>query len=269
MRSRVVARKHSEDTYTNVQSVIFLSHATIHAEIATVPKCQGGEIAKWLRARQSELLPVPYFHSVFTVPHELNGVFLQNQALMFDMLFQAVSETLMQAARSRYGGKAGFFGVLHSWGQKMEFHPHIHCVIPGVVLKDDGTIIESPKNYFIPDRILSKVFRGIFLSKLEASHSKLRFIGNYAHLSSFLEFKKLLRLTTQKSWVVYSKKPFAGPTAVLKYLSRYTHRVAISNKRLRSFKDGVVTFSIKDYAAKKKRVTQIRASEFVRRSLTT
>lgn len=232
------------------------------------PKCQGAKIHKWLQDRESELLEVPYFHTVFTVPHELNILFLQNKSLMFNLLFQAVAKTLKQATSSRYGGEVGFFAILHTWGQKMEFHPHIHCVIPGVVLKKNGQIKQTPNNYFIPDRILSKIFRGIFLKLLGDRYTKLSLYGNAESLNNSANFQKLKNKTTTKSWVLYSKKPFAGPSSVLKYLSRYTHRVAISNQRIRSLKDGTVSFSYKDYSKKRKRkICRLNQIEFARRFL--
>jgi predicted Zn-ribbon and HTH transcriptional regulator len=234
------------------------------------PKCQGADIAKWLEARAGELLPVPYFHTVFTVPHEFNALFLQNKAIMYNLLFQAVAETLKTAAKTRYGGRIGFFGVLHSWGQKMEFHPHIHCVIPGIIIKTNGELVVSKNNYFLPDRILSKLFRGIFLKHLERAYAKgnLSFHGKAKELSQTKEFQRLKNSAVTKDWVVYSKKPFAGPAAVLKYLSRYTHRVAINNARIKAHRDGVVHFTYKDYRRKAKRkIMRLKDTEFIRRFL--
>ena len=232
------------------------------------PKCQGADIAKWLKARSAELLPVSYFHTVFTVPHELNPLFLQNKALLFEVLFKAVAETIKEATLSRYGGEAGFFAVMHSWGQKLDFLPHIHCVIPAVVLKKDGTISKSPNNYFIPDRILSKLFRAIFMKHLERVQAKLSFYGQSEYLSDPTELQKLKRRSVTKDWVVYSKKPFAGAEAVLKYLSRYTHRVAVSNSRIKELSNGQVSFSYKDYSCgSKKKLLTLSATEFSRRFL--
>lgn len=234
------------------------------------PKCQGPDIAKWLQARSAELLPVPYFHTVFTVPHQFNIVFLQNKKVMFNILFKAINETLKTAAKTRHGGTIGFFGVLHTWGQLMEFHPHVHCVIPGVILKGDGEVALTDQNYFLPDRLLNKLFCGIFLKHLERAYSKgkLKFHGKALHLDQKKEFQKLKTSAVKTDWIVYSKKPFSSPETVLKYLSRYTHRVAISNSRIRSLKDGVVTFSYKDYRKKAKKKNQsLKATEFTRRFL--
>jgi len=174
------------------------------------PKCQGADINKWLQARAGELLPVPYFHTVFTVPHQFNILFLQNKSEMYKILFKAVAETLKTAAQSRYGGQIGFFGVLHSWGQKMEFHPHIHCVIPGVILKPNGEIIQSKDNYFLPDRILNKLFRAIFLKHLERVYKKGKLVlhNTSTQLKNYSDFQKLKNSAVKKDWIVYSKKPF-------------------------------------------------------------
>jgi len=234
------------------------------------PKCQGADIAKWLQARSSDLLPVPYFHTVFTVPHQFNIVFLQNKKIMFNLLFKAINETLKTATKSRHGGTMGFFGVLHTWGQQMEFHPHVHCVIPGIIIKANGEIIRTEKNYFLPDRLLNKLFRAIFLKYLERAYSKgeLTFHGEAVHLHQQKEFQKLKNSAVATDWIVYSKKPFSSPCVVLKYLSRYTHRVAISNSRIKSLKDGVVTFCYKDYRNKAKKKTKcFKAAEFTRRFL--
>ena len=234
------------------------------------PKCQGADIAKWLHARSTELLPVPYFHTVFTVPHQFNIVFLQNKKIMFNLLSKAINETLKTATKSRYGGTIGFFGVLHTWGQLMEFHPHVHCVIPGAILKENGEIVLTDKNYFLPDRLLNKLFRAIFIKHLERAYSKrkLRFYGKARHLQQKKEFQKLKNSAVKTDWIVYSKKPFSSPQIVLNYLSQYTHRVAINNSRIRSIQNGVVTFSYKDYRRKGKKKTQkLKVTEFARRFL--
>ncbi|MCL4138554.1 UNVERIFIED_CONTAM: hypothetical protein GTU68_031245 [Idotea baltica] len=232
------------------------------------PKCQGKEIANWLKQREQELLEVPYFHTVFTLPHELNPVFLQNKKVLYNFLFQAVAETIKKATNSKYKGEAGFFSIFHTWGQKLDFHPHIHCVIPGVILKKDNTVIKTSNNYFLPDRVLEKLFCGIFLDKLEKLHGKLSFYNEYKHLNDKQEFKKLLIKSTKHNWVVYSKKPFASSNAVLKYLSRYTHRIAINNSRIRDYSNSTVTFNYKDYKnGAKKRTCKLKEQEFIRRFL--
>ena len=232
------------------------------------PKCQGGATAKWLEKRANELLPVPYFHVVFTIPHELNGIVLQNKKTLYDILFRAVSETLKETAKRRYGGEIGFFGVLHTWGQKLEAHPHIHCVIPGLILKKDHSIEQTPNTYFLPQKVLSLVFRAIFCRLLKQCHSKLILLGEQQYLEDSRSFNRFLQKLKQKNWIVYPKKPFARPENVLKYLARYTHRVAISNSRILGFKNGRVTFSYKDYTSEgKRRVMTLSADDFIRRFL--
>lgn len=234
------------------------------------PKRQGADISKWLEKRSEDLLPVPYFHTVFTVPHELNPVFLQNKPLMYDLLFKAVNKTLLEATKTRYQGKPGYFAILHTWGQKLEFHPHIHCVIPGVVVTEGGDVTVAPDNYFIPDRILNKIFKGVFLKllgELEVK-KKLVFHGEAALFNSPKVFKNLKHKIASKDWIVYSKKPFSGPQAALKYLARYTHRVAISNSRLKTLRQGQVIFNYKDYSNNRQhRTCSLSATEFSRRFL--
>lgn len=232
------------------------------------PKCQGGEIGKWLNAREAELINAPYFHIVFTIPHELNGIALQNKKVIYNILFKAASKTLKEVAKTKLKGKIGFFSVLHTWGQKLEAHPHLHCVVPGVVIKDNGKVKKTSKKYFLPQQILKTVFRATFLKLLEKSYSKLEFHGEQSYLSNQYQFKSLLIKLTQKVWIVFPKKPFKHASLVLKYLARYTLRVDISNKRIISFKNDKVTFSYKDYkdGAKRKPHT-LSSTEFVRRFL--
>jgi len=179
------------------------------------PKCQGGDIAKWLEKRQEELLPVPYFHVVFTIPHELNGFVLQNKRLMLNLLFQAVSKTLKEVSKRRLGGEIGFFAVLHTWGQLLELHPHIHCVIPGVIIKADGTAEKMSEKYFLPQRILSTVFRAIFCKMFKKAQKKLALHGQQKEFTEKAKVDKLMQKLFSKDWVVYAKEPFAGPQAVL------------------------------------------------------
>jgi hypothetical protein len=232
------------------------------------PGCQGASAKKWLEARAQELLPVSYFHTVFTVPDTLHIVFLQNRAVMYDLLLKAVAETLRTVVVSRYGGTPGFFSVLHTWGQTLTYHPHVHCVIAGAVRKDDGLLKTTPGGYFLPVRILSTVFKAIFFKRLRKAHGKLKFHGNAAGLNNPCAFEALLNEAGKKRWVVYSKRPFATAGHVLAYLSRYTHRVAISPGRLAAFENGQVTFTYKDYArgAKRRKMT-LEAPEFIRRFL--
>lgn len=222
------------------------------------PKCQGGATAKWLLARAAELLPVPYFHLVFTVPHELNELALKNKRLFFDLLFKAVSKTVQKAAKRRYGGKVGFFAILHSWGQRLEFHPHIHCVVPGVVIESGKKAKRTRNNYFLPKRVLSILFRATLL----------RLLKQHQHQWQRCEAAPILKAASKKNWIVYAKKPFASPERVLKYLSRYTHRIAISNRRIRNFANGKVTFSYRDYKrSAARRLCTLSAYEFARRFL--
>lgn len=232
------------------------------------PKCQGGEIAEWLSKREAELLDVPYFHQVFTVPHELNRLILCNKACLLDILFKAQAKALKEVTHRAFGGDVGFFSVLHTWGGKLDFHPHVHCVLPGVVLKLDGAVEKSRSNYFIPRKRLAIVFRAVFL-KLQgkAYGSGKILLPTRDEERSFLT---LLQQCTTKEWIVYAKRPFAGPEVVLKYLSRYTHRVAISNGRIKDFRDAKVTFAYRDRTRGKKNQKSscsLPLSEFVRRFL--
>ena len=233
------------------------------------PKCQGEGSAKWLEARTKELLPVPYYHLVFTVPHELNGIFLQNKKVLFDILFRSVAKTLKDVGEKRLGGSLGFFSILHSWGKKIEFHPHVHTVVPGVILK--GKQIEiAPENYLVPKNVLSPVFRAVFIKLLVRAYLKgsLSFFGREEYLKESASFFNLIRTVKEKHWITYAKKPFAGPAAVLKYLALYTHRIAISEKRIVSIKDGQVTFTFKDYADEcKEKILTVSVAEFARRFL--
>ncbi|MCL4157268.1 UNVERIFIED_CONTAM: hypothetical protein GTU68_024305 [Idotea baltica] len=230
------------------------------------PKCQASATAKWLEARSSELLPVPYFHVVFTTPHELNGITLQNKEILLDILFKASSRAMQEVAKRNLEGELGFFSVLHTWGQKLEFHPHVHCVVPGVILKDDGSIKKTKQGYLLTQRKLSVVFRSIFIKLLVKAFQKekLKFYGEQTEDG----FWQLVKEIKAKEWVAYAKKPFAGSAAVLKYLSRYTHKVAISNSRIIKTEGDTVSFSYKDYSDNcAKKTLSIKTVEFVRRFL--
>jgi hypothetical protein len=237
------------------------------------PKCQSLAKAKWLEARQAELLPVEYFHVVFTVPETIAAVALQNKRVVYGILFRAASETLRTIAADpkHLGAKIGFLAVLHSWGQNLLHHPHLHCVVPGGGLSPDACRwISCRPGFFLPVRVLSRLFRGKFLAylKIAFDQEKLRFGGKLARLAEPEVFSNFLRCARKTDWVVYSKPPFGGPSQVLDYLGRYTHRVAISNHRLVQLQDGKVTFRWKDY----RRGNQIRlmtldAGEFIRRFL--
>ena len=235
------------------------------------PKCQSLCAARWLAERQSELLPVAYFHLVFTLPHELNALTLINKQEVCDLLFKAVAETLLEFGRRHLGGKLGVTAVLHTWDQTLRDHFHLHCLIPGGVLSDDGSRwIAARRNFLFPVRALSVVFRAKFLDYLEQAHaqSRLQFHGRVATLADPAAFAQWRRGLREKAWVVYAKKPFCSPERVLDYLGRYTHRTAISNHRLLSLERGRVTVAYRD----RRRDNQLRSmrlevDEFIRRFL--
>jgi hypothetical protein len=237
------------------------------------PKCQTNARERWLAERSEDLLPVPYNHVVFTIPHDLSGLALQNKKLVYDLLFHAAAETLLEIAADpkHLGARIGFLAVLHTWGQNLQHHPHVHCVVPaGGLAPDHARWIRAPTSFFLPVRVLSKVFRGKFvdgLKRLYRAH-QLGFHGALRSLADSKQFRKFLRQLFGKDWVVYAKRPFRGPEYVLQYLARYTHRVAISNHRLIAYQDGNVSFRYKDYAhGGKKRKMTLSADEFLRRFL--
>jgi len=216
------------------------------------PKCQGAERARWLAARKSELLPVEYFHVVFTLPEQIAQIAFYNKETVYGILFRATSETLLTIARDpkRLGAEIGFFAILHTWGQNLLHHPHLHCVVPGGGLSPDHERwISCLPGFFLPVRVLSELFRRLFLEQLEDAfyRNELRFPGSIEPLEDAFAFDELLRSHADRDWVVYAKPPFGGPQRALEYLGRYTHRVAISNRRLLSLEDGQVTFQWKNY----------------------
>jgi hypothetical protein len=235
------------------------------------PKCQTNARDKWLAERSKELLPVRYVHVVFTLPHELSWLILHNKKVIYDLLFRTTAATLLEiAADPRHlGAEIGFLSVLHTWGQNLLHHPHIHCVIPSGGLSLDHQHWVHPRYpFFLPVAVLRRVFRGKFVAGLkDAFHQgKLVFPGSLLPLAAEKAFAAFLRPLFRKEWVVYSKRPFGGPEYVLHYLARYTHRVAISNHRLLSVADGKVTFRWKDYAhGSKQRKMTVTAEEFLRR----
>lgn len=237
------------------------------------PKCQSLAKAKWLQARQAELLPVEYFHVVFTVPDLLAPVALQNKRVVYGILFRAASETLRTIAADpkHLGAKIGFLAVLHTWGQNLMHHPHLHCVVPGGGVSADGRRwVPCRRGFFLPVRLLSRMFRGKFLAFLKQAfeQGKLQFHGKLTKLADPQAFREFLRITRKTDWVVYSRPPFGGPAQVLSYLGRYTHRVAISNHRLVQLQDGKVTFRWKDYSHRnRQRLMTLDANEFIRRFL--
>jgi hypothetical protein len=237
------------------------------------PKCQLTERQRWLKAREEELLPVAYFHVVFTLPDLLAPLLLQNQKRLYSLLFEAVSTTLLTIAADpqHLGAHIGFLSILHTWGQNLLHHPHIHCVIPAGGFSGDGTRwVPTRKKFFLPVRVLSRLFRNRFLQGLEKAFDKhqLQFHGQLKPLAKETVFSDLLERTRRMEWVVYAKPPFGGPRQVLRYLGRYTHRIAISNHRILSLKDGRVSFRWKDYRDQnRQKVMSLPAHEFIRRFL--
>lgn len=236
------------------------------------PKCQGSNGFKWVDKKMKDILPVEYYHAVFTVPDTLNKIILYNKKIAYKLLFKAVSKTLLEVAgnKKNLGAKIGFISVMHTWDQLLNFHPHIHCIVTGGGLSmDKSKWISSKKKYLLPVKILSKVFRGKFLSFLEKYYKKgkLKFTGKIKQFNDPVIFKNILKTSASKDWVVYCKKPFAGPDQVFNYLARYTHRVGISNSRIVSMKDGNVTFIYKDRQNNKKKTATISALTFVKRFL--
>lgn len=236
------------------------------------PKCQGLARARWLRQRQAELLPVEYFHVVFTLPAAVAAVAFHNKTVVFDLLFGATAQTLREIAGDpeRLGVDIGFFAVLHSWGQNLHFHPHLHCVVPGGGLSAQGDRwVHARRRFLLPVKVLSARFRTLFLQALERAHAagKLQFFGELAGLSDPAQFAPYLAPLRKSQWVVYAKAPLAGPQQILEYLGRYTHRVAISNSRLRSLEEGKVTFDWKDYRDGQAKQMTLTADDFIRRFL--
>ncbi len=235
------------------------------------PLCQGQASREWLEQQRQALLPVPYFHLVFTLPHVLNPLIRQNQRTLYTLLFQVVSQTLLQFGQNRLGVQVGVTAVLHTWSQTLMDHYHLHCIVTGGGLSSDNSRwVSAPDYYLFPVPALSLVFRGKFLSGLEKLYAggKLQFHGQLAGLAELHRFADLLRQAARPKWVVYAKQPFAGPLQVLTYLSRYTHRVAISPRRLLALDDQhpTVTFAWRDYADHSKRKTMtLQAGEFLRR----
>jgi len=237
------------------------------------PKCQSLARAQWLQDRQAELLPVEYFHVVFTVPQEVAAIAYQNKAVVYNILFQATAQTLhtIGADPKHLGAEIGFIAILHTWGQNLLHHPHLHCVVPGGGISPDGQRwVACRAGFFLPVRVLSRLFRRLFLELLQQAFDggELHFFNSLVGLQDRLVFAKYLAPATQAEWVVYAKAPFGGPKQVLEYLGRYTHRVAISNNRLLEFSDGTVTFAWKDYRHESKNKTmRLDAHEFMRRFL--
>ncbi len=239
------------------------------------PKCQGAAARTWLAAREADLLPVGYLHVVFTLPAEIGAIAFHNKAMLYDLLFKTASETMLTIAADpkHLGARIGITAVLHTWGSALTHHPHIHMIVPGGGLSPDGERwIAARLAFLLPVRVLGALFRRLFLSRLIALHDagRLAFFGAAAGLAERRAFLRHLTPVRKKRWVVYAKPPFAGPEAVLAYLARYTHRVAISNRRLLRFDEAGVTFRYKDYrrsVAERQQVMTLTADEFIRRFL--
>jgi Putative transposase/Transposase zinc-binding domain len=239
------------------------------------PKCQGAAAKEWLAAREAELLPVPYFHVVFTLPAAIADIAYQNKAVIYDLLFKASADTLITIAADpkHLGARVGVLSVLHTWGSALTHHPHVHMIVPGGGISLDGSKwVACRAGFFLPVRVLSRLFRRLFLEKLVAAHQAglLQFFRNHVPLTDPQAFAAFLAPLRKVEWVVYSKRPFGGPTEVLRYLARYTHRVAISNRRLIALDDNGVTFKWKDYrieGRERYKVMTLATHEFIRRFL--
>jgi hypothetical protein len=239
------------------------------------PKCQGAAAKDWLAAREAELLPVPYFHVVFTLPAPIGNIAYYNKAVVYDLLFKASAETLTTIAADpkHLGARVGITSVLHTWGSALTHHPHVHMIVPGGGISLDGERwVACRPGFFLPVRVLSHLFRRLFLEKLIANHEagRLKFFGDHAALADARAFAAYLAPLRRTEWVVYAKRPFGGPQAVLAYLSRYTHRVAIANSRLIACGHSSVTFRWKDYRAEgrdRQKVMTLATGEFIRRFL--
>lgn len=237
------------------------------------PKCQASARAQWVEAREADLLPVTYFHVVFTVPAEIAAIAMQNKRVMYGILMRASADTLLQIAADpkHLGAEIGFLSVLHTWGQTLVHHPHVHCVVPGGGLGKDGrSWVACRPGFFLPLEVLSAVFRGKFLDMTRRAFARgeLVFQGRLAHLADAACFDKHLGCTYAHNWVVYAKTPFGGVKQALRYLARYTHRVAIANSRITAIEDGKVSFRWKNYArGNRHRTMTLDAVEFLRRYL--
>ena len=239
------------------------------------PKCQGAAAKDWLAEREAELLPVGYFHVVFTLPGPISDIAYQNKAVIYDLLFKASAETMLRIAADpkHLGAKIGITSVLHTWGSAMTHHPHVHMIVPGGGLSPDGTRwVSCRPNFFLPVRVLSRLFRRLFVEMLVSAHDagRLKVFGNHSQLSDAAAFTDFLAPLRKTEWVVYAKRPFGGPEAVLAYLARYTHRVAISNSRLMAADNNGITFKYKDYRVEgpeRYKTMTLATGEFIRRFL--
>ena len=239
------------------------------------PKCQGSAAKRWLEARQTDLLPVEYYHVVFTLPAPIRDIAYQNKSVIYNLLFQTAAQTLLIIAADpkHLGARIGVTMVLHTWGSSLTHHPHVHCIVPGGGLSPDGQRwISCKPGFFLPVKVLSRLFRRLFLEQLTSAHQsgQLQFFGQHQELADPDAFAEFIHPLRKLEWYLYAKRPFHGPKAVLHYLSRYTHRVAISNNRLISQGDHGVTFKYKDYRAKQRyryKTMTLDTDEFIRRFL--
>jgi len=239
------------------------------------PKCQSISRNKWVSARLNDIIPVPYYHAIFTLPHRLHSLVAHNKELIYDLLFSSAAKTLLAFGRDPkwLGGELGFYGILHTWGQTMWQHPHVHFIVPGGALTADNQWREPryQSRFLFPVKALSKVFRGKFIERLKAAHveGKLLYPADEAHLTERCNFEQWLDKLVSKSWVVYCKRPFGDAEQVVRYIGRYTHRVAISNQRIIDVTDNLVSFKYKDYKDKENlwKVMRLNVKEFTRRFL--
>lgn len=236
------------------------------------PKCQTFMKEKWIDARKEDLLPIPYFHVVFTIPEQINMIMYQNQKIMYNLFFSAVSGTLSElAADPKYlGAKIGFTSILHTWGQNLMYHPHLHCVVAAGGIAKDDSFKTGKENFFIHVKVLSRKFRGKFIDMLKKAYDdgNLKFHGSISEFNNGQIFYDLVNTIYKMEWIVYCKETFSGPEAVIEYLGRYTHRIAISNNRIIGIENGMVTFKWRDYKDKNaEKIMTITAVEFIRRFL--
>lgn len=239
------------------------------------PKCQSISRNKWVNARLNDILPVPYYHAIFTLPHQLHSLIIFNKELIYDLLFSCSARTLLAFGRDPkwLGGELGFYGILHTWGQTMWQHPHVHFIVPGGALTKDSRWLEPRylSKFLFPVHALSKVFRGKFIEKLKEAHAegKLSFPPDEAQLAQNSNFERWLDKLVSRNWVVYCKRPFGDAEQVVRYIGRYTHRIAISNQRIVDIDGSVVSFKYKDYKAQDNlwKIMQLNAHEFIRRFL--
>jgi hypothetical protein len=271
LRSIALCRTEALGGHKNVYSCGHEQVVCNSCEDRHCPKCQGSATRKWLDARANDLLPVRYFHVVFTLPSTLAAVALQNPREIYACLFRAAADALLVIGRDskHLGAQLGFLAVLHTWGQNLHIHPHVHCVVPGGGISLDGSRwISARKRFLLPVRVLSRVFRRRFLELARQAQGRLTFHGKLAYLADPKSWETFLRSLLTNDWVVYSKPPFGGPQQVLKYLARYTHRVAISNARMVALRDGKLTFRWKDYAhGNQQKTMTLPPVEFIRRFL--